>query len=82
MDTNQSLQGIIITSLDSGILLFSQEYVKNFGMTENIDAMQQSSTLFALYKMSCSEIDDKDFCKGNLKWIKKVYYHPVRMILL
>eukprot|EP00607_Mallomonas_marina_P011189 CAMPEP_0182424538 /NCGR_PEP_ID=MMETSP1167-20130531/10751_1 /TAXON_ID=2988 /ORGANISM="Mallomonas Sp, Strain CCMP3275" /LENGTH=195 /DNA_ID=CAMNT_0024604423 /DNA_START=281 /DNA_END=868 /DNA_ORIENTATION=+ len=47
------MNGLLILSLDSGMLLFSQYFVRNFGLDEGsagADPMQLSGLIFTLYK--------------------------------
>jgi hypothetical protein len=51
-------------SMDSGILLFSDSNLNNVDNRDSLDIIQLSSSLFALYKISCSS--------SSLKWLLKV----------
>ena len=47
------MNGIVVCSLSSGILLFSDSYANCFGLGNmGSDAMQLASTFFAFYQMS------------------------------
>jgi hypothetical protein len=64
------MNGLVISSLSSGILLFSEEYKENFGLDNaGRDAMQLSSSLFALYKNS-QTVHSK-----SLTYIKQVRFN-------
>ena len=50
---NVKMDGLIICSLDGGMLLFSEAYNANFGLGKaGTDSMQLASTLFALQQMA------------------------------
>lgn len=51
-------------SMDSGILLFSDSSLNSVDKSDPLDIIQLSSSLFALYKISCSS--------SSLKWLLKV----------
>lgn len=48
------IKGILVSSLESGILIFSEAFAPNYGFNETVgaDAMQLSSALYALYRLS------------------------------
>lgn len=50
------MNGILILSLDSGMLIFSECIAKNFGLEDGSigsDPMQLSGVIFTLYKTAC-----------------------------
>jgi hypothetical protein len=60
------MKSIMAISMDSGILLFSDSNLNNVDNKDSLDIIQLSSSLFALYKISCSS--------SSLKWLLKVCY--------
>ena len=69
------LNGILVISLESGMLLFSEEIALCFGLSPNVgaDSMQLASLLFALYTASedlGSDGEEKSDC--SLSWISFV----------
>lgn len=65
--------GLLIISLDSGILLFATKKLQEFGFRPNphVDAMQLSATIFALYKSAAC---DNATSPGDLSisWVQQV----------
>lgn len=58
------MNGILLLSLNSGMLIYHKMYKENFGFNTNIghNELQLSSLLFALYRMSYE--DDSDTSNG------------------
>lgn len=59
------MNGIVVLSLESGLLIYASNRLSSFGFIENgpVDAMQLSSTLFALYKAASESDDHSDTAK-------------------
>ena len=54
------MNGIIIISLENGMLLFSQELEPSFGLSSiNFDPYQQCGFLYALYSSASAQFDDQ-----------------------
>ena len=58
------MRSIMVISMDGGILLFSESYMKNTGDQDSLEVIQLSSSLFTLYELSRSAYP--------LKWLQKV----------
>jgi Na+/H+ antiporter NhaB len=60
------MNGFLIISLESGMLLHSEEYQLNFGLSSKMEPLQLSSILYALYSLahelgeSKDEVEDTD----------------------
>lgn len=82
------MNGLIICSSESGILLFNEEYVKCCGLgPAGADSMQLCSTLFTLYQMSTSGIDNyskpiSSFLQVSFRPCEHIIFYPEAIILL
>ena len=59
------MKSLMILSEGSGMLIYSESYSNNVEVSSNLSDIQLSSSLFALYKFSCT--------LRALKWLKKVF---------
>lgn len=65
------MNGIVITSLEGGILLYERSYVPNYGLgSQEINALQFSSSLYTVYRISQGEQNES----SGLHWILKVRF--------
>lgn len=71
------MEGILVISLESGMLLYQEALRYNYGLDgEEVDALQLSSNLFALFKLSCGDNDDSE----SVNWIKMVFIKILSLI--
>lgn len=93
------MNGLIVLSLDSGLLLYATKQLGAFGFnqsaSQNIDAMQLSSTIFALYTSTSSEDGESADAASavgvnpcfavnepSISWVEQVGLHSVQRKLL
>ena len=62
------MKSIMVISMDSGILLFSELFLKDNADQDSLEIIQLASSLFALYELSRSA--------HPLKWLQKVCRDP------
>ena len=58
------MKSMMTLSEDSGILIFSESYSNDEKVSDSLSDIQLSSSLFALYKLSCTN--------RALRWLRKV----------
>lgn len=59
------MKSVMALSNESGILIFSESYRNDEKIGDSLSDIQLSSSLFALYKLSCTHC--------ALRWLRKVF---------
>lgn len=63
------MNGIVISSLDGGLLFYERAYAPNYGLNgQEVNSLQLSSSLYAVYRISQGESNEST----GLSWIVKV----------
>jgi hypothetical protein len=74
------MNGVLMLSMESGMLLFSQEFQPSFGMSTTCDPFQQSGFLYALYSSAIAQFDSYNKEDGSARVPPLQWYSQGRVL--